>query len=169
MEPLSKILRSAFLVCEIGAWAGNSTYFLGERSSSVITIDPWANSEQEYREICEIPDHLVWGPEVALLPTIYNQFLRRCWNLRTKILPLKTTSKFGLPLIAQAGIGPDLVYIDGEHFYNAVVQDIHLVLSLFPSAICCGDDWHWPEVQKAVRFCAGGRQIFVEGNFWRYT
>lgn len=60
---------------------------------------------------------------------------------------------------------PDIVYIDGDHRYMGVLQDLIMIHNLFPSALIIGDDWNFSSkypiykgieesVQKAaIDFC----------------
>jgi hypothetical protein len=48
----------------------------------------------------------------------------------------------------------DMVFIDADHEYNMVKQDIQIWRSLLaPNGLLCGHDYHedWPGVLKAVR------------------
>jgi predicted O-methyltransferase YrrM len=45
----------------------------------------------------------------------------------------------------------DLVYIDGDHTYEAVLRDLNAwVPKIKKGGIVCGDDIGWPDVKKAV-------------------
>jgi hypothetical protein len=165
-EPLARILKPDMLVCEIGAWVGHSTHFFAERCETVITMDVWANSEEEYQTYQS--ELVVWGKAKRFIPFIYLQFLKNCWDLKDKIFALKMKSCDALPLIHEKGIKPDLFYVDGEHYYNAAIFDISTVLTLFPDSICCGDDIVFESVEKALKECAEkfNKTLEVEGNFW---
>ena len=44
----------------------------------------------------------------------------------------------------------DFIFIDGDHRYEAVLEDLHFSRKLIrPGGILVGDDISWPEVQKA--------------------
>ncbi|NUQ65213.1 MAG: hypothetical protein HUU20_22330 [Pirellulales bacterium] len=44
----------------------------------------------------------------------------------------------GLQRVGEAGLEPDLVYIDADHRYESVVKDLTTALDLFPRAILVG-------------------------------
>lgn len=45
----------------------------------------------------------------------------------------------------------DLIFVDGDHRYESVIQDLSAASALLsPGGILCGDDYNWPSVEKAV-------------------
>lgn len=81
---------------------------------------------------------------------LYETFLSECWDYRERIIPVRRKSIEGLKLVAEAGLTPDVIYIDGDHSYAAVHDDLVTALSLFPRSAILGDDWDWPGVKQAV-------------------
>jgi hypothetical protein len=71
--------------------------------------------------------------------------------------------------VAEAGLEPDLVYIDADHGFDSVLNDFTSALDLFPKALIVGDDWNWDSVRKAVETVAASRAIQYEvfGSGWR--
>ena len=64
----------------------------------------------------------------------------------------------GLEWLKSQGIQPDMIYIDGDHHYDAVVRDLEACSRLFPDAILVGDDFgNYKDVSKAVTECAAKR------------
>jgi predicted O-methyltransferase YrrM len=148
------------LIVEVGSWLGLSTRFLADEAphATVVAIDHWkGSSEHQQPKFSEI------------LPVLYETFLANCWDYRQRIVPIRTSSIQGLKLVAGLGLTPDLVYIDAEHTYEAVVADLEATLNLFSKTVIVGDDWNWPGVQQAVREVAERRRlsIYVEGVAWR--
>ncbi len=45
---------------------------------------------------------------------------------------------------------PDLVYVDADHSFRAVQQDIMMASRVAPTGIIAGDDWGWLSVRMAV-------------------
>ena len=103
------------------------------------------------------------------LPKLYETFLSECWDYRNQIIPLKANSVEGLRCVADAGLHPDLVYIDGDHSFESVVGDLQSAIDLFPEAIVVGDDWNWDGVRTAVQTVVKNRGLKCEshGAGWR--
>lgn len=149
------------VVLEIGAWLGLSTRFIAERApnANVITIDHWRGSPEQIRDVRFAP----------VLAVLYETFLVNCWKLRHRIVPVRMASVDGMHELARFGVCPDLIYIDGDHSYEAVHNDLLTALTLFPSAQVIGDDWDWPSVRAAVADICLGRNLAIDahGTAWR--
>jgi len=72
------------------------------------------------------------------------------------IVPLAAPANIGakyLAFLQDRGLCPsaDLIFIDGNHDYDDVKQDIHNFFPLLsPSGLMFGDDYGWAGVKKAV-------------------
>lgn len=157
---LLKLLKNDFLVLEIGAWLGASTRFFARNAKFVITIDHWLGNI----------DHIINNS--PKLPTLYETFITNCWDLRDKILPIKTNSKEGIQLILDSGIKPDLVYLDGDHRYDGLMSDLLMVSQFTNNPIITGDDFYIAknhEVPTAIDdfIKKSNFDILVDGKFWR--
>jgi hypothetical protein len=141
---LARILpERARVVVELGAWLGMSTRHIAKCApdATVISVDHWEGS----------PEHQS-GPQFQrMLPTLYESFLSECWDYRDRIIPLRSSTIDGLRTIARYGIEPDLIFIDAEHSYEAVTNELELANELFPQARLVGDDFDWRGVQEAVQ------------------
>ena len=100
--------------------------------------------------------------KLRALPRLFETFQARCWDYRERVLPLRTTSLEGLRRVADAGLEPDLVYVDAEHTYEAVSAELKLARELFPHALLCGDDYDWSGVRRAVDEFAAGAGLVVD-------
>lgn len=144
-------------VIELGSWLGNSTRWFAEHAELVIAIDTWRGAGEH-----------AGRPEDAIrLPYLFDQFLSNCSHLRDKIAPLRLSTEQAASLeLPQA----DLIYVDADHEYSAVVRDIMLFFPLLAQkGIICGDDWiYWPSIPRAVTLASQryGREISRMGNFW---
>jgi hypothetical protein len=149
------------LVVELGSWTGRSTRYIADLApqARVIAVDHWEGSAEHAQD-----------PELAaLLPRLYDTFLWECWNYRERIIPVRARSVEGLRRVRDAGLRPDLVYIDADHRYEGVVADLTAALEAFPEATIVGDDWDWESVRTAVETVARERGLEIEphGTAWR--
>ena len=149
------------LVVEVGSWLGRSTRFLAGRAPNahIVAIDHWLGSA-EHRQDAELAP---W------LPQLYETFLAECWDYRHQIIPVRANSLEGMRRVAEAGLEPDLVYIDADHSFHAVYADVTAALDLFPQATIVGDDWDWESVRSAVLRILAERRLSCErlDNGWR--
>lgn len=142
------------LVVELGAWLGLSTRYIASLapSATVISVDTWEGS----------PEHKTQERYRELLPRLFETFQSRCWEQRDRIVPLRMTSLDGLRAVAEAGLQPDMVYIDAEHSYAAVTAELTLARQLFPRARLVGDDYDWLGVREAADTFARRHALIVE-------
>lgn len=142
------------VVVELGSWLGMSTRFIADvaPNATVIAIDTWAGSTEHQNH-----------PQFrSMLPTLYSNFLSLSWSYRNRIIPLRMTTLEGLRAVAEAGLQPDVVFIDAEHSYEAVTAEIHLAYELFPRTTLVGDDYDWDGVRQAVNDFAQSSRLKVE-------
>jgi hypothetical protein len=155
------ITPAARLIVEVGSWIGRSTRYLANLApqATVVAIDHWQGSE-EHKADAELS---------PFLPRLYETFLSECWEYRRQIIPLRADSAEGLRAVAEAGLQPDLVYIDGDHRFESVVSDLQSALDLFPQATVVGDDWNWDGVRSAVETVVKDRGLESQshGTGWR--
>ncbi len=137
-------------IVEIGSWKGRSTHALCSGCKGIVTsVDHWAGSKgEEGTATC-------LDTEVA-----YRQFLentKQFKNLSTFRMTSIEASKIGLLF--------DMVFIDGGHTYEEVLNDIRLWEPL-ARKILCGHDYSaaWPGVCRAVNEDIGKVEIF--GTIW---
>ena len=116
-------------IVEIGAWAGRSTAALLRGCPGVVfSVDPWQNGELG---------------EIGYQEYIYNT------KTFTNLVIMKMYSHGAAYLI---NTPVDMVFIDGDHKYESVIDDIE---SWLPKTkkIICGHDYGLPDspgVKKAV-------------------
>jgi len=131
------------VVVELGSWLGRSALYLlrAAPKATLITVDHWQGStEHHLRED--------WKSK---LPTLYETFLRHLWAYRTRVIPLRGTTLFGLEKIASLQIPVKVIYIDASHDSRSVEADVRTSRELFPETIVCGDDWTHATVCEGVR------------------
>jgi hypothetical protein len=140
---LGRLLRRPMnVILELGSWvgAGSTRFFLEHSDALLICNDTWRGDS---------PD-MVQGREHKI-PILFETFCRNNWHDRDRIVPLRMDTMDGLREVAEGGIIPDLIYVDANHDYDAVMAQLNLIRKLFPSSIVTGDDFeYWPQVWKAV-------------------
>lgn len=102
----------------------------------------------------DVVDNFVGQPHTEPMPNYHRgQFLR---NLKNEIehglvtLHEMTTQIFNHRNGAEEGIY-DLIWIDADHSYEAVVNDVALAWRLAkPESLICGHDLDWWEVRRAL-------------------
>jgi hypothetical protein len=142
------------VVVELGAWLGLSTQHIANLAphATVVSIDHWEGS----------PEHKAQERFQKLLPRLYETFQARCWDYRDRIVPLRMSTLEGLRAVADAGVQPELVYVDAEHSYEAVSAELALARQLFPRAALAGDDYDWQGVRQAVDQFARRHRLLVD-------
>jgi len=165
---LGDVVRPVIL--EVGSFLGLSarTWLDALPDAAVVCVDPWPAGA----------DVTTWGitdwPELVGRP-FYETFLSNCWDHRDRVIPVRGHSPEALREIAACGVRPDLVYLDGDHAYEAVLAELLLCAKLFPDAVLSGDDWLWTaerfpprSVREAVQDYARPRGLTVtdRGNTW---
>ncbi len=148
------------IVLELGSWLGLSTRFIARNAPNalVFAVDTWAGSVEHRKD----PNL------IKMLPTLYDTFIKSCWEYRNRIIPMRMGTVSAMKLLHVHGIVPDLIYIDASHDYADVKPDIHHAFGLFPTAAIAGDDFLWAGVERAVREWAldGMLPAVAKGNIW---
>jgi|SRR4051812_13197423 predicted O-methyltransferase YrrM len=137
-------------VVEVGVWAGRSAIAMAlagrARKVTVYAIDPWQDYEQEHVE----PSTELKGAGVSSFQELYELYLSNVKRLNAdNIVTLRDS---GVEAARKWQFGPvDVVFIDGNHDYEPVREDIQAWLKhLKPGGLLSGDDWNWDGVQRAV-------------------
>jgi len=140
-----------YTILEIGSWAGGSAITWAEAikrfnngKGRVVCVDPWKSYFDPSRYSDLPQDHQGAYHEMAeALSTgkIFDLFLH---NIRVSahediVLPFKGSSDEVLPLLGEKRF--DLIFIDGDHTYSRVLEDIRKSAPLVAEGgIICGDD-----------------------------
>jgi hypothetical protein len=169
------------IMVEVGCFLCGSalTWLDAAPELTVIGVDPWKGDWDAHME------RWLANPRVAsLFKTIddvdafrrdlrqngaFRSALANVRDYRDRFIPIQGYSPAALQVIADAGVVPDIIYIDA----GKVSADLDEAYRLFPSAHLCGDDWGWgPEegypMRKVVEgFTAQhGHTIIAERQTW---
>jgi hypothetical protein len=180
-ELLGKLMNSnknIKCVIELGSWLGLSTNFILDscpNDAVVFAVDLWSN-EYFYSDNHYNKNDKKFA-EILSKTSIYHQFLvntqhhKLISNDETKqvskgLVPMKMDTLTAMQILADAGVQPDLIYIDASHHYDYVVDDVRACLRLFPDAWLVGDDWDNEDVKRAVQFVSkeACTSIHVQGR-----
>jgi predicted O-methyltransferase YrrM len=146
-------------VVEVGSWLGTSTRHIASllpRGGKIYAVDHWEGSIEHQSD--------------PRTPHLYQQFLSNVIHtgLTNKIVPVKMASLEAASYLD--GLQVDLVYLDGAHDTESVLQDLRAWYPFVKGhGIICGDDWGWSSVAEAVQIFAreNGLKIHHRDNFWR--
>lgn len=147
------------VVLEIGVSYGKPTIFMGKllkNKGKIYAIDTW----KAYSEDKKLVDNKVTCK-------VFHQFLSNVIHegLTDTIIPIRMSCN---EAIRALNIYPDLIYIDGSHFYEDLYGDIIEWEKLNKNAIICGDNWSDEKIKKEVIKAAYqlGHVILNKGSFW---
>ncbi len=140
---------------EIGAYSGEGTEVISKYFKEVLAVDPWINGY----DLNDVASH-----------QCPMKFVFEAFQNRTKGLGNVSFSR-GKSLDALEFVGNeslDLVYVDGDHRYEAVVADIQgWKPKLRKGGVLAGHDWSFPAVQKALSETLNGKEVALfQGDSW---
>lgn len=152
-------------IIEVGCFVGRSTRALAEHALGVVyAVDPWSDSWHE-----SVTSHA--GAPLDLIqryPVPMQAFLRHTWGLTNLFIYRGTLET--LPHLRA-----DMVFIDGDHSYDAVARDLDRAMVLLTKperrrvGLLCGHDYLeplWPGVSKAVDTIVGPVQVVPQTSIW---
>lgn len=138
-----EILGDNITIVEIGSYCGSGTMIFHEvfKNSKILCVDGW----EKYYESCSTYDIDKQELELKEAEAIFDERTSGISNIvKNKILSLDFVQTIENDSI-------DLVYIDGNHDYAFVRDDInHWFPKVKSGGIIGGHDWNWPSVQKAI-------------------
>lgn len=142
-------------IYEIGSWVGASAILFSASFGNVICIDPFIS----------IKGTITAGYNMEDVEALFYKNIEPYENI-THIKQRST--EFLSDLAKRQTHGVDVIYIDGEHTYEAVKADIQASLKLHPR-ILCGHDY-WPNrfdgVIKAVNETIGRPDKVFKDTSW---
>ena len=156
---LARLAQDSQSIIEVGSYQGRSTAVLADNiqyGGVVYAVDPWdcpnynnngqisfvTDDTTRHIFYCNLYQHIENGT-VIMVP---RKFID---------VPLRTIHE------------PDVIFIDGDHRYQSVKDDIHHAIAFNPRFIT-GHDYapEWPDVIKAVHEVIGKENIEVINSLW---
>lgn len=138
-------------ILEIGSWVGETAIAmrtaLGPAGGTIFCVDHWEGSPTDWTYI--LAKSMPGGE-------LFEYFQKNVGDdLGTVIKPIKGNSTDVADMLHESGPqNYDLIFIDGDHSYQSVLDDIQAWINhLAPHGIMCGHDWcdQFPEVERAAR------------------
>ena len=144
---------NAQTVVEIGVAYGYHARYLLTQLPAVhyIGIDPYKPDYDSADPFADNTATLFQDNPEAALDRLHSAVKSRLSNEFSGRFELwRTTSHEGHSLISDASV--DFVFIDGDHRYDAVLQDLRdWWPKVRPGGVLVGDDYSWPDVRQAVQ------------------
>lgn len=129
------------IIIEFGSWLGLSADYILRHANSkckLICVDMW----QGDTSIGKAKDS----------NELYNTFLVNMWKYKDRLTPVKMDGRKAMKYLYESGIKPDMIYLDMDHSYEAVIDDLKVLMKYFPETLILGDDiLYWPGVARAVK------------------
>lgn len=139
---------------ELGSWKGRSTAFLGVEAINagtgirIYAVDVWS-------------DDISGGAKKTMLEqgldgnALYTRFMENVAPVASAIVPMRMTTTQAASNFADGSV--DFVFIDADHSYDAVKQDIHTWLpKVKDGGVLAGHDYGWAgSVRRGVHDAIG--------------
>lgn len=154
---LAEQARTRAVIIELGPFKGRSTRALADASSATVyAIDNWNATHEDGRR-----DNSAAAACRANLADLIEA---------GRVVLIDQDSREGLPT-ALRGVTADMLWIDAEHLYEAVLSDIDTYGPLVRrDGLICGHDYnvHHPDVMRAVdeRYGARVRTVAPKQSIW---
>lgn len=153
---LAQLASNANIIFEVGSYQGKSTRALGDNTKgTVYAIDPW-----NYLDLTFVTD----GKPFSVTEADFATFLFNLNDLIDidKVKPVRMSWMDWNPKFKS-----DLIFIDGDHSYKAVLKDIQKAkFYCVRSGIIAGHDYNQFDVAMAVSDCFKNKQINVVDTIW---
>jgi len=171
MEPfelqwLAEMASVSRTVIEVGAWKGRSTRVLADHCpGTVYVVDNWCDASE--RQDLRNQELLDRGP--TQIEADWHSNLRD-HELEGRVVLVRGHSPAMAPIVYRQAGGVDLAFIDADHNFEGVVNDIEAYRSIVtPGGILAGHDYTTtvhPGVRKAVDFIFGREAHQGPGSIW---
>jgi hypothetical protein len=140
---------------EIGAYSGEGTEVIANYFKEVLAVDPWINGY----DLNDVASHQ------CPMKFVFEAFQNRTKGLGNVFFK-RGKSLDALEFVRDESL--DLVYVDGDHRYEAVVADIQgWKPKLRKGGVLAGHDWSFPAVQKALSETIGQVDYkLFQGDSW---
>lgn len=144
---------------EVGVWKGKSlSYFIVEnininKNITTYAVDTWEGSAEHTKE------------SSVVNKILYEEFISNMSSVADKFVPMRMTSEQASKQFEDNSL--DAVFIDAQHEYEPVKQDLELWYPKVKSnGIFCGHDYYngWPGVEQAVNEFGETNKLTIGGS-----
>ena len=147
---LASVASRSSMIVEVGSWKGRTTRTLATHTTGlVMAVDTWGGS-------------IAFEPSLRIDSDVFNEFSENLRGLRN-VWPIPCTSLHAASLLTRVGARFDLIFLDADHEYESVRDDINAWMPLLsPGGILCGHDYTAPPhpgVKQAVDELVGAVNI----------
>lgn len=148
------------VIIEVGTFWGTTAVELAKAvTGTVLCVDQWTGDVEMWSN----PD---WVKQLrGKDPPYYDEFVANVFahGCQDKIVPLRLPSLQAARVLHHRRIECDAVYIDGSHDYLDVLLDLYAYWSLLKNdGILFGDDYHLPDVKRAIDEFASEHNIAID-------
>ena len=140
---------------EIGSYSGEGTVVIAKHFKEVLAVDPWLNGY-------DINDVASSQCPMKFVLAKFHENTKDFDNVSYS----QSKSLDALDFIKDGEL--DLVYVDGDHRYEAVLADLKGWLpKLRAGGVMAGHDWSFPAVKKALAEVFVGKEaVLFQGDSW---
>jgi len=158
--------KDGYHFVEIGAWYGQSTSHLAveiinsNKKIKLDVVDTWKGSIEMHD-----PSNAAYDETLSKNGTIFPEFLKNMAPVLHAINPVEMDSVKASALYEDGSL--DFVFIDAEHKYEFVIQDIKSWLpKVKKGGIIAGHDCGWSGVLRALTETFGSGNYRIQGQCW---
>ena len=151
------------IILEIGSWMGmgSTNFFLKNSDAHLICIDHWSEDMTDFVSH-KYPIEYVTRDQ-DLIKDLWYKFSTNVWDYKDRVTPLRKKSLDGLDILSNLDINIDLIYLDGDHSYQMVYDELTICKKNWPNALIFGDDYLWEDhsVKLAVQTYASENNLDI--------
>lgn len=139
-------------IVEFGSWEGRSSVALANAVAplTVHCVDTWAGSPGEI------------SAELAANRDVHSTFCENTAGLNIE------AHRMGWRDYVNGG-PVSLLFIDFEHTYQELFDCLTAYIpQMMSGGIICGDDWHHPPIQQALRECFDPNAVEILATVWSW-
>jgi Predicted O-methyltransferase len=163
MTFLAERARESKVVIEVGSYLGRSTRAMADNSkkdTKIYCVDPWKGS------VVNDDGIVAFDVDSSTRAGFYNNLAGYVNAGRVIMCEYRFSEWPGILTPKQYDC--DFLFIDGDHRYPNVIEDINIALTFQPR-ILAGHDYscqYWPGVKKAVDELFGGKAQIEDTIWW---
>ena len=165
---LAEHASRSHLIVEIGSWRGRSTRVLADHTLGLVfAVDHWLDSAVGFPDWWTARESQDKYRQPNWLWDEFHANLGDC--LGSRVMPLRMSSVEAARLLSSQMLTFDMIFIDGDHSFESVQQDIQAWQPLLrPGGVLAGHDFgdpRCPDVARAVQGLVS--KVALTGTIWQ--